>query len=76
MTEVSDKLFSEMANGDEWVKPEKMLVLKKTGISYDAYYNETKNKFGPLLEATIYNDITPKVENAEIVDYRVITGLK
>lgn len=75
--EVKEKLFSEIGQGSEWVRPNTMLVLKKTGISYSAYYNASKKSFGPLLEATIYEDNeVPNIENAEIVDYRELVGVK
>lgn len=76
--EVKERLFSEMGKDNvDWKQPESMLVLKKKGISYSAYYNVSKNTFGPLLEATIYegNEV-PNVENAEIVDYREVIGVK
>ena len=76
--EVKEKLFSEMGQGNVgWVRPKSMLVMRKKGISYPSYYNAEKNKWGGLLEATIYtgNEI-PNMEDAEAVDYREITGLK
>lgn len=75
--EVKETLFSEMGKSNvEWKKPESMLVMKKKGISYASYYNAEKNKWGGLLEATIYtgNEV-PNMEDAEVVDYRAITGL-
>ena len=74
--EVKVRSFSEMAKDSQWVRPETMLVMRKKGLSYPSYYNAEKNKWGGLLEATIYtgNEI-PNMEDAEAVDYRVITGL-
>lgn len=75
--EVKEKLFSEIGKGSTWVRPNTMLVLKKKGISYSAYYNAKTNKFGPLLEATIYEDNeVPNVEDAEVLDYREVVGVK
>lgn len=74
--EVKVRSFSEMAKDSQWVRPETMLVMRKKGLSYPSYYNAEKNKWGGLLEATIYtgNEI-PNMEDAEAVDYRAITGL-
>lgn len=76
--EVKEQLFSEMGKSNiGWKRPETMLVLKKKGISYPAYYNVETKKFGPLLEATIYTDNeVPNVADAEVVDYRKIVGIK
>lgn len=75
--EVKETLFSEMGkNNVEWKRPETMLVMKKKGISYSSYYNSEKNKWGGLLEATIYtgNEV-PNMEDAEVVDYRELVGI-
>ena len=73
---MEDKLFSEIGSGSTYVKPEKMLVIRATNRSYPAYWNEDKKAWGGLLEATVYTDKEPAtVENGEVVDYRVITGL-
>lgn len=68
--------FSNLENKKEYVAPEHILVIKRTNVDYEQYWSEEKRKFGPLLEATIYNE-TPKtiVENGEVVDYRKIVGL-
>lgn len=74
--EVKVRSFSEMAKDSEWVRPETMLVIKRKNISYPSYYNAHKQKWGGLLEATVYtgNEV-PEVKDGEIVDYRAITGL-
>ena len=75
--EVKEKLFSEIGQGSEWVRPNTMLVLRKTGVNYPSYFNASTNSFGPLLEATVYEDNeVPNVENAEVVDYRKLVGVK
>lgn len=74
---MEEKLLSEIGKGNNWVKPEKMLVLKKKNIAYSAFYNADKQTFGPLLEATIYNDDKiPEIKDAEIVDYREVVKVK
>lgn len=76
--EVKEKLLSEIGkNNAGWTRPKTMLVLKKKGIAYSAYYNAHINNFGPLLEATIYTDNeVPNVKDADIVDYREVVGVK
>lgn len=71
------ELFEKLSQPSTWVKPETMLVLKSTKRSYPAYYNANKNKWGGLLEATIYtgNEI-PEIPDTEAVDYRDICGIK
>lgn len=59
-----------------FIAPEYMNVLKRTNVSYDAYWNNEKQKWGGLIEATIFEEETPNIENSEVVDYRVITGTK
>lgn len=69
--------FSNLKNKEQYVAPEHILVIKKTGVNYEQYWSEDKKRFGPLLEATYYNEMpTSVVENGEIVDYRKIIGLK
>lgn len=75
--EVKEKLFSEIGKDKEWIRPQTMLVLRKKGLSYPAYFNAKTNKFGPLLEATIYEDNeVPNVKDAEVLDYREVIGVK
>lgn len=76
--EVKEKLLSEIGKSNAgWTRPKTMLVLKKKGIAYSAYYNAHTNNFGPLLEATIYtNNEVPNVKDADIVDYREVVGVK
>lgn len=76
--EVKEKLFSEMGQDNVgWKRPEKMMVIARKGVSYPSYYNEKTQKFGPLLEATIYCDTEPAtVENGVVKDYREIVGIK
>lgn len=70
------EMFSEIGKGSTYVRPEKMLVIKASNRDYPSYWNEDTKSWGGLLEATIYTDKEPvNVENGEIVDYRVITGL-
>lgn len=59
-----------------FIVPEHMNVLKRTNVSYDTYWNTEKQKWGGLIEATIFGGETPNIENSEVVDYRVITGTK
>lgn len=75
--EVKEKLFSEIGKGKEWVRPATLLVLRKKGISYPAYFNAETKKFGPLLEATFYEDNeVPNVEGAEVVNFREVIGVE
>lgn len=69
--------FSETLKGETYVKPEKMLVLRNKGRDYPSYYNAHGNKWGGLLDATIYtgNEV-PDVPESELVDYIEITGMK
>lgn len=70
-------LFSELQNRKPYVAPENILVIKRAGVDYLQYWSEEKNKFGPLLEATIYNETpTNVVDNGEVADYRKLVGLK
>lgn len=69
--------FSEtLKNTAPYVRPEKMLVLRHKGRNYPSYYNAHTNKWGGLLDATIYtgNEV-PDVPESELVDYREITGI-
>lgn len=73
---MEEKLFSEIGIGSNYVRPKQMLVIKATNRSYPSYWNEEKQKWGGLLEATVYTDKElAKVDGGEVVDYRVITGL-
>lgn len=69
--------FSETLKSETYVKPEKLLVLRHKERDYPSYYNEHTNKWGGLLDATIYtgNEV-PDVPESELVDYREITGIK
>ena len=69
-------LLSEIGKDNIWVKPECMTVIKRTGIAYDSYWNEEGQKWGGLINATIYSGNAPVVENGEVVDYREITNIK
>ena len=70
------EFFSKFSEPSTYVRPEKMLVIKAANRDYPSYWNEEKQSWGGLLEATIYRDCEPtKVENGEAVDYRVITGI-
>lgn len=70
------EMFSNLSQTSTYVAPEKMLVIRATNRSYPSYWNEETKSWGGLLQATIYRDREPAtVENGEIVDYRVITGL-
>lgn len=76
--EVKEKLLSEMGKSNEgWVKPESMLVIKRKNVGYASYFNAHKQKWGGLLEATIYtgNEV-PEVKDGEVVDYRELVGTK
>jgi hypothetical protein len=71
------ELFSEMVSGKEWVAPKTMLVIKSTKRSYPSYYNAHKNKWGGLLDATVYEDNeVPQVPDSETVDLRDLFGWK
>lgn len=73
--EVKVRSFSEMANAHKWERPESMLVIKRSNISWNQYWSEKTQKFGPLLEATIYTDSVPTIEGGEAVSYRdVLAG--
>ena len=70
------EMFSKFSEPSTYVRPEKMLVIKASNRNYPSYWNEEKQSWGGLLEATIYADREPAtVENGEAVDYRVITGI-
>lgn len=75
---MDEKLLSEIGKGNEYVRPETMLVIKNISYSYPAYWNQTVGGWGGLLSATVYTNSTdvPTVENGEAVDYRAITGVK
>lgn len=76
--EVKEKLLSEMGKSNEgWVKPESMLVIKRKNVGYASYFNAHEQKWGGLLEATIYtgNEV-PEVKDGEVVDYRELVGTK
>lgn len=72
------ELFSEMGKDSTYVRPEHMLVLKASNRSYPAFWNAEKQKFGGLLEASIFTspESIPSVENTEVINYREITGIK
>jgi len=73
------ELFSEIGqNGTPYIRPEVMNVIKATNRDYPAYWNEEKQKWGGLLEATIYteNSSLPTLENSEVVSYRKLTGIE
>ena len=72
------ELFSEIGTGSNYVRPEQMLVIKATNRSYPSYWNEEKQKWGGLLEATVYTEKStpPTVENGELVSYRKLTGIE
>lgn len=72
------ELLSEIGKNVEWKKPETMLVIKRKNISYNSYFNEETNKWGGLLNATIYvdNKDIPNIEDGEIIDYRKLIGTK
>lgn len=72
-----EKLFSEMGKDSEpYLRPENMWVAKAANRDYPAYWNDEKKKWGGLLEATVWTTEKPSIENAEIVSYREITGIK
>lgn len=74
---MSEKLFSEIGKNSDWVRPEHIYVIKRTGVEYAQYWSEDKQKFGPLLEATYYNDMPQEImKNGEVVDYREVVGVK
>jgi hypothetical protein len=56
---------------------ETMLVMKRKNVSYASYYNAEKNKWGGLLEATIYtgNEVPNMEDIAEVVEYKKEVGL-
>ncbi len=70
------ELFSEMGKSNlNWTRPEKISVIKGN-FDWDCYYNAETDKFGPLLEATVYTiDVPRSIENGSIVDYRELLGL-
>ena len=71
------ELFSEMVSGKEWVASKTMLVIRSTTRSYPSYYNAHTNKWGGLLEATVYEDAEiPNVPDSEAVDLRDLFGWK
>lgn len=74
---MSEKMLSEIGKGSEWVRPDHIYLIKRTGVDYAQYWSEDKQKFGPLLEATTY-DVKPTkiVDNGEVVDYREVVGIK
>lgn len=54
-------------------------VIKNKVRSYDCYWNETKQKYTGLLDATMYDDkikSLPQVEEGEAVSYDEVIGLK
>lgn len=70
--------FSELEK-NTFVPPKQILVIKRTNVDYEQYWSEEKNRFGPLLEATIYDGKTlPEIcnEYAEMIDYREVIGVK
>lgn len=69
------ELFSEMGKSNlNWIRPEKLSVIKGN-FDWDCYYNAETNKFGPLLEATVYTNEVPNIENGTAVDYREMLHL-
>jgi len=71
------ELFERLSQPSTWVEPTTILVVKSTKRSYPAYYNANENKWGGLLQATIYkaeSDV-PNIEDSEAVDYRKEVGL-
>lgn len=74
--EVKEKLFSEIGKGNEWVRPEHIYVIKRTGVDYAQYWSENTKNFGTLLEATSYNEMPSVIpENGEVVEYRKMIGV-
>lgn len=74
---MAEKMFSEIGKNSDWVRPEHIYVIRRTGVEYAQYWSEDKKRFGPLLEATSYNTVpTNVVENGEVVDYREVVGVK
>ncbi len=73
-------LLSEIGKNSTWVKPERMLVIQRKNVSYNSFWNESKHKWGGLLDATIYSDDTtlPTFQDVEysVVDYRELTNIK
>lgn len=52
-------------------------VIKNTIVKYNAYWNEEKNKWVGLLEATKYTDKPANVKNGEILTWdEVLTNFK
>ena len=48
-----------------------LYLIKRTGVEYNQYWSELKQKFGPLLEATYYTTTEVVLpENSEIVDFK------
>lgn len=75
--EVKEKLFSEIGKGNEWVRPEHIYVIKRTGVDYAQYWSENTKNFGPLLEATTYDKMPEDLmTNGEVVEYREVVGVK
>ena len=71
------EMFSDMVKNTEWKRPNTMLVIKSTKRSYPSYYNAHTNKWGGLLEATVYEDNeVPQVPDSETVDLRDLFGWK
>lgn len=54
-------------------------VIKNKVRSYDCYWNETKQKYTGLLDATMYGEETdtlPYVKDGEVISYDEVIGLK
>lgn len=52
-------------------------VIKNKVRTYDCYWNETKQKYTGLLDATLYDnkETLPNVEEGEVVSYNEVIGL-
>ena len=74
--EVKEILFSEFGNVNVLVSPVHIFVIKRTGVDYAQYWSENTKNFGPLLEATSYNEMPSVIpENGEVVEYRKMIGV-
>lgn len=70
-------MFSDMMKESNWKAHEKVSVIKRANVDYDQYWSEKNQKFGPLLEATLYEDVeVPSVNGGVEVNYREVIGLK
>ena len=73
---MSEKLFSEIGKGSEYIDPKHMWVIKAKNRSYNAFWNDSTKTWGGLLEATVFTEEVPLIDNGEVVDYREVIGLK